>query len=297
MRRSAKPIAWATALVLMMTSYGASAQPAGPLTTTTVDRMAMKLSFKRFLALSNAGDPAATYYLAPGFSIDATDTLDLAPLLHDPHAHGIMLTAFELLLDDGGEMLAAELEFRRAAGASAEPPVRKTIFYTIKDGRLTSAHIGRKMAQFIPGNGKPTQRTSPIAAIGPMPFSASQPFMTRRKFEDYLALFGRFDERFVQYYHPEMLFGIAPTSQPLHGREEVLSFYRPLRKRVGESVVVNMMVIDSARGLMAVEMTNTLSATDTIKLPSATMQAGDSRVATGVLFYSIADGMITNIRY
>lgn len=265
-----------------------------PLSIGLEGRISVKTRFKKYLDLLNAGDELAAAYVSPQLEIEAPDAQHLAAMLRDPQRARIRLIPSDILLDDSGGTLSALVEFLPRDGSKNNAPISRTAFFTLDAGRIVSIHIAREGSQYIPGNGASVTR--PIIRKEALPASAFQPFMTRGKFEDYLRLFGAFDERYVLYYHPEIIFGIKPAAQPLYGREEILQLYRPLRKALDESVVINAIVIDSERGAMAVEISNTMTATAPVKLPTLTMQAGDRRIASGVVFYELKDGLIIEVR-
>jgi hypothetical protein len=189
------------------------------------------------------------------------------------------------------------MEIRRAAAKAGETASeRRVLFYGLKEGRIASIRVGRESGVLSPPDGRPLPAPPPASFDDPLPDSVNDPVMTRRKFEDYLRLFGLFDQRFVRYYHPKVVFGIRPAERPLHGREEILGLYRPLRQILHESIQVNSLVIDSQRGLMAAEITNTMTAIEDVERPGWGLRKGQRRVGSGVIFYSLADGMIIGLR-
>lgn len=257
-------------------------------------RISVKTRFKKYLELLNADDERAAVYVSPDFKIDAPDAPDLAAMLRNPQRARVRLIPSDILLDDSGNMLSALISFLPEEGARNKVPTNRTAFFTLDFGRIRSVRIAREGSQYIPGNGASVSRS--IVRKEALPASAFQPFMTRAKFEDYLRLFGAFDERYVLYYHPEIIFGIQPAAQPLYGREEILQLYRPLRKVLDESVAINAIVIDSERGAMAVEISNTMTATASVKISTLSMHRGDRRIASGVVFYELKDGSIIELR-
>jgi hypothetical protein len=121
--------------------------------------------------------------------------------------------------------------------------------------------------------------------------------MTREKYERYVQLFNAADHRYADYYDENVVFDARPAPQPLHGRKAILDMYDVLRKQLLEELTVGAVVIDNAQGLMAVELTNRITAlTDNVKLPSRTLNKGDVTVGSGVIFYELSNGKITRIR-
>lgn len=127
--------------------------------------------------------------------------------------------------------------------------------------------------------------------------SATRDVMTREKYERYVQLFNAGDRRFAEFYAPDVVFDARPAPQPLHGRQAILDLYAGLWKQLKEEITIGAVVIDNEQGLMAVELTNRITATaDEVKLPSRTLNRGDVSVGSGVIVYGISDGRITYIR-
>ena len=121
--------------------------------------------------------------------------------------------------------------------------------------------------------------------------------MTREKFEDYLRLFSKGDHRYADYYDPDVVFSARPAPKPLHGREAILDLYDGLHKQLTENVTAGLVVIDNDQGVMVVELTNRIVATqDNVKLPSRTLNKGDVSVGSGVMVYGLRNGRIVSIR-
>lgn len=195
------------------------------------------------------------------------------------------------LLDDDGQHWAAELQNMAPAPAGRAIMV----FGRVRQGRIDSIVLASEAARFIPGGqGALPRRPRPTGA--PVPASVHLDRMTAEKFRDYLDLFGRFDERFVRYYTPDVIFTAMPARMPIGGREGVLRLYRGLRKELAEHVTVRRLVIDSEIGLMAAELTNRLTAYGGVKLPSRVLAAGDQLELSGALVYGLRHGRISLIR-
>lgn len=127
--------------------------------------------------------------------------------------------------------------------------------------------------------------------------SATRDVMTREKYERYVQLFNAGDRRFAEFYAPDVVFDARPAPQPLRGRQAILDLYAGLWKQLKEEITIGAVVIDNEQGLMAVELTNRITATaDEVKLPSRTLNRGDVSVGSGVIVYGISDGRITYIR-
>jgi hypothetical protein len=73
--------------------------------------------------------------------------------------------------------------------------------------------------------------------------------------------------------------------------------YDDLRKQLTEEITIGAVVIDNEQGLMAVELTNRIVATqDNVKLPSRTLNKGDVSVGSGMIIYGLSNGRISYIR-
>lgn len=193
------------------------------------------------------------------------------------------------LLDDDGRHWAAELQ--------SVAPARSAImvFGRMRDGRIESIVRAPEASRFIPGR-QVALPSRPRPTGTPVPATVRFDRMTAEKFRDYLDLFGRFDERFVRYYTPDVIFAAMPARMPVRRREGILGLYRVLRKDLAEHVTVRRLVIDSESGLMAAALTNRLTAYGEVKLPSRVLAAGDQLELSGTLIYGLRHGRISLIR-
>jgi hypothetical protein len=137
-----------------------------------------------------------------------------------------------------------------------------------------------------------TERAGSVGATAP-----SENVMTRQKYERYVQLFNAGDPRYADYYEPDVVFDARPAPQPLRGRQAILDMYDDLRKQLTEEITIGAVVIDNEQGLMAVELTNRIVATqDNVKLPSRTLNKGDVSVGSGMIIYGLSNGRISYIR-
>lgn len=194
-------------------------------------------------------------------------------------------------LDDGGELLAVEF----LSESQDRPADVGVAFYRIANGYITEELPLVQGVQLVRG-GASGQPAPAYAGDEPLPPTVESPRMTRAKFQDYLELFRRFDERFTYYYADDVIFAASPAPAPLHGREGVLGLYRPLRKNLGEELTVHHLVIDSQANLMIAGLTNKLTAYGQVTLPSTILEAGDQMILSGAIVYGLKDGRIALIR-
>ncbi|MEP7351456.1 MAG: nuclear transport factor 2 family protein [Sphingorhabdus sp.] len=268
---------------LAFNSVGVAARndrPAGPLATRN-----RELLFRRFaiyLSLVDKGDPGQRGYLATGAQISLP-------------AHLQCTTLRTVALDDGGALLAAEIKINRSGGSDTPEPEFDLQFYRIANGYITEIISVANGAQLTRGESAAVTRP-PKPAAGPLPDTVASRHMTRAKFQDYLKLFGQFDERFVFFYADDVVFTALPAPKPLHGREAILQLYRPLRRNMGENLTVHQLVIDSEAGLVVAALTNRLTAYGTVVLPGSTLESGDQLLLSGAIVYGLSNGRINLIR-
>jgi hypothetical protein len=259
---------------------GRSVPSAGPLAESS--RVELSGRVATYLALVATGDPRRFAYRTGRTVLDALDAA----------LHGRSATVRALALDEAAGLLAVEFLLEPAGGQQEEARI---VFFELDGGYITGTILVESGAQFIPGDGNPLPRPR-RAEDEPLPESVRLRSMTPRKFRDYLDLFGRFDERFVEYYTPHVVFAAAPAPAPLHGREAVLDLYRPLRAELGENVTVHHLAIDNEAGIMVAALSNRLSAFGNVKLPSRQLRPGDQLALSGAIIYELRGGRISRIR-
>ncbi|MEO5598930.1 MAG: nuclear transport factor 2 family protein [Novosphingobium sp.] len=197
-----------------------------------------------------------------------------------------------LALDEVASLLAVEFLLDPAGGEQEDAQI---IFFELDGGYIAGTIVVESGAQFIAGDGNSPPRP-PRGQDESLPESVRLPIMTPRKFRDYLDLFGRFDERFVEYYTPDVVFAADPAPVQLHGREAVLELYRPLRAELGENVTVHHLAIDNEAGIMIAALSNCLTAFGNVKLPSRQLGPGDQLALSGAIIYELREGAICRIR-
>lgn len=254
----------------------ARSRSAGPLATR--DRKQLFRNLARYLSLVDRGDEGQRAYLAGPSPAKAAAQLRKTTLLN-------------VAVDDGGQMIAVEFRVE-SQNSAADSGVA---FFRIANGYITEILPLKQGVQLV--RGAAGNHSAPSRVFEEeLPATVTSPRMTRAKFEDYLELFRRFDERFTYYYADDVVFAASPAPAPLHGREGVLGLYRPLRKNLGEELTVHHLVIDSQANLMIAALTNKLTAYGKVVLPSTVLEAGDQMILSGAIVYGLKDGRIGLIR-
>jgi hypothetical protein len=246
------------------------------------NRLDLSRRLATYLSLVELGDPRRFEYRVAGTRADALDAA----------LRGRSVSVRAVALDDPQGLLAAELVLAPGEGLPEEP---RLVFLRLAGGYIAQTILVEDGAQFLPGDGLRLPAPPP-ADDQPLPESVRLSRMTPERFRDYLDMFGRFDERFVEYYTPDVLFTAAPAPAPLQGREAVLKLYRPLRAELGESLTVHHLAIDNEAGLMMAALSNRLTAFGNVKLPSRQLRAGDQFVVSGGIIYGLQGGRISLIR-
>ena len=259
---------------------GGAVPSAGPLGETNRDQLSSRVA--TYLALVAIGDRRRFAYRTGRARSNALDAA----------LRGRSAAVRALALDEVAGLLAVEFLL---AGEGGGPGEARVVFFELDGGYIDGTMLVESGARFISGDGNRPSRP-PGSESGPLPETVNLPRMTPRKFRDYLDLFGRFDERFVQYYTPDVVFAAAPAPAPLHGREAVLKLYRPLRAELGESATVHRLAIDNANGLMVAALSNRLTAFGNVKLPSRQLRPGDQLALSGAIIYGLRGGRISMIR-
>lgn len=258
----------------------AQAASAGPL--AMLDRAELSRSLANYLSLVEQGDARRLEYRTSASDADALDAVLLRR----------RATVRALALDELANLIGVELLVASTEGHAAEARI---VFFRLAEGFIADTFLVEESARFLPGGGM-APRSPPIPANEPLPGSVRLSTMTPQKFRDYLDLFGRFDERFTEYYTPDVVFAASPAPAPLQGRDAVLQLYRPLRANLGENVTVHHLAIDNRAGLMMAALTNRLTAFGEVELPSRRLQPGDQFVLSGAIIYGLRGGKISLIR-
>lgn len=116
----------------------------------------------------------------------------------------------------------------------------------------------------------------------------------RTWFDGYVEAFNRSDfEGFGAYYADDVEF--SGQAAELRGRQAILDFYRQVKARMNETLVVRHFV--SAPDRIAVDLETRLEAlVDWPEFPTGPVTAGHKIVSWSFVFYDLAEGRFTRIR-
>ena len=124
--------------------------------------------------------------------------------------------------------------------------------------------------------------------------------MTKDKFRDYIESFNRDDyEGFGKYYADDVHFDLGGRLQ-IQGREGILNFYRDVKKRVRETLVINNVLIDG--NILAAEIaTEFYGLEDWPDFIAGPLMKGDAINMISFIFYTMNDAgqyqLIRTARY
>ena len=136
---------------------------------------------------------------------------------------------------------------------------------------------------------------APAGAAGALVAGAR---MTPEKYQTYLDRFNQGDERYADFYAPDVVFDHGPFYGMLRGRAAIVEFYRKISTQMKETVTPSMVVIDNEHGLMAAEIATRLTAVaDGVQLKSGPLVKGETYVSYGTVYYTFnKQGRIATIR-
>lgn len=305
---SRKPASWTVFFVFTGFAAPLCAQPQTATASVAAEGRMTQAKFVEFVRLVDSNDPrSAGYYtvdVAP--STDAERKAVLQFNHDDDNDRSVSVIAEELYIDDQHDSMAAIMAVRQVAkrdgvqlGSRPQPAragdalvSRRIVFFGLSNGKISwlRAATDRELP--------PPAPALPVANENePMPATATEPLMSRAKFNDYLRLFTRWDKRFAQYYDPDVIFDTQPAPQPLHGRQAIVDLYTPIRRNLDEHITAGTVVVDNARGMMVAEIRNRMTAErGDVPLPSGVMKRGAVRDRWGVILYNLKDGRISRIR-
>ena len=118
--------------------------------------------------------------------------------------------------------------------------------------------------------------------------------LTEADFRSYVDAFNRGDfEAFGRFYAPEVeFFGRAAR---LTGRDAVIRFYREVKSRLRETLIVHGIVV-GAQAIVADVETELEALTDWPDFPTGPLRRGETRRSENFIWYDVTDERFTRIR-
>lgn len=118
--------------------------------------------------------------------------------------------------------------------------------------------------------------------------------LTEQDFRDYIAAFNRSDfEGFGKYYAEDVVF--EGRGRHFKNREEVVSFYREVKKRMRETITV-LEVIVGPQGLAAEIETELFAFVDWPEFATGPIKKGETILTRNFVWYDVVDGKFKHIR-
>jgi hypothetical protein len=115
---------------------------------------------------------------------------------------------------------------------------------------------------------------------------------TRATYDKYVAAFEAGGDQLGDFYAENLFFHDGPG---YHGRQTMVDLYKGMRLNMKEYSIPKTVVIDNDQGIIAVELTTKIDALRDTE-GARGMKKGDSRSFDGVIFYTLKDGCISDIR-
>jgi hypothetical protein len=81
-----------------------------------------------------------------------------------------------------------------------------------------------------------------LLGLAPTGKAAQSGALTRAEYERYVELFNANDPRFIEYYHPDVVFEVGTTT--MQGATTIRDFYANVKQYIKEEVTITMFVAD-----------------------------------------------------
>jgi ketosteroid isomerase-like protein len=156
--------------------------------------------------------------------------------------------------------------------------VKFFVTYRLRDGKV----VELKSMTWPPGKG-----VSSLPRLGPHPTQLAA-------FGSYVSAFNHADfERFPRFYTEDVL--LEPGSvPPIHGRQGIVDFYRPMFQRIREKLTINQVTAtETSIELDAIRRFTALQ--DALDFVVAPLRAGEYVEGRVILSYRLRDGLIAKI--
>ena len=119
--------------------------------------------------------------------------------------------------------------------------------------------------------------------------------MNKQLFGEYIASFNRDDfEGFSKYYADDVVLELGKR-KTLHGRQAIVDFYREVKSKIRETLVIRNVVADDA-GLAAEIATEFHALVDWPDFIAGPIRKGESIHIVSWIFYTIVKGRFQTIR-
>ncbi|HTC43656.1 MAG TPA: nuclear transport factor 2 family protein [Steroidobacteraceae bacterium] len=119
--------------------------------------------------------------------------------------------------------------------------------------------------------------------------------MNKQLFAEYIASFNRDDfEGFSKYYADDVVLQLGKR-KTLYGRQAIVDFYREVKSKIRETLVIRAIVADES-GLAAEVATEFHALEDWPDFIAGPIRKGESIHIVSWVFYTIVNGRFQNIR-
>jgi SnoaL-like domain len=119
--------------------------------------------------------------------------------------------------------------------------------------------------------------------------------MNKQLFGEYIASFNRDDfEGFSKYYADDVVLELGKR-KTLHGRQSIVDFYREVKSRIRETLIIRTVIADEA-GLAAEVATEFYALEDWPDFIAGPIRKGESIHIVSWIFYTIVNGRFQHIR-
>lgn len=117
---------------------------------------------------------------------------------------------------------------------------------------------------------------------------------TPATYEHYVKVFEAGGDHLGDFYDENLYFHDGPGYR---GRQAMVDLYKGMRQNMKETVIPKTIVIDNDQGIIAVEITLKMEALRDTQMGPMTLKKGEAMPSSdGVLFYTLKDGCIIDIR-
>lgn len=116
---------------------------------------------------------------------------------------------------------------------------------------------------------------------------------TQETYQRYMQNFDKGGDTFGDFYDENIYFHDGPGYK---GRKAMVDLYAEMRKSAKETSTPKTIVIDNGQGIIAVELNTRIEVMQDGKMGTRPMKKGTVNSFDGVIFYTLKDGCIADIR-